>query len=465
LDKKNDELGVERQDRETRGLCERRGYTISEVIVDNDTTASKKGREGYERLMQLVEAGRVDVIVILRIDRLLRLNDELEQLIEIAERTAVKVITVEGDIDLQTPAGRLIARILVSVARNEIEVKSARHKLANAQKAASGKPHGSRRMYGYEDDLTTIHEPEAKILRAMAAKVIDGASYKEVAFWLNEVGEVTTQGKLFYPITVRNLLLKKRYGGIRSYKGQDFPAAWEPVFEPELWEQLQLTMRMRSERSNVPRGRRYLLTGMLFCGQCGMPLIGCTKADRPGQAKRRMYRCRTDSDTRRKVGCGGVRRGAEPLEHFIAETVLYRLDTPELGELLADNSDDAELRELLRVREAQQVRLNGLIDDYAEGLLDKDQLARAKTTPEVRLAETEDEIAELNRKRINVELPVGQTIRQAWERSDSDKWKRSVLGLLIKRIDVNPGITKPFYEIDGRTYRFDPSLIEVVWSN
>ena len=105
-----------------------------------------------------------------------------------------------------------------------METKSERHKLANAQKAAAGKPHGSRRPYGYEADLITIYKPEAAILREMGRRIMAGHGFKEVAYWLNEQGHTTTTGKLWYPLTVRNMLLKPRYGGIRTYNGAEYPA-------------------------------------------------------------------------------------------------------------------------------------------------------------------------------------------------------------------------------------------------
>ena len=92
----------------------------------------------------MLEQRQADGVVVLRIDRLFRLNDELETLIDLSERHGGRVVTVEGDIDLATPSGRLVARVLVSVARAEMETKSARHKLANRQRAEAGLPHSSK---------------------------------------------------------------------------------------------------------------------------------------------------------------------------------------------------------------------------------------------------------------------------------------------------------------------------------
>jgi hypothetical protein len=72
-------------------------------------------------------------------------------------------------------------------------------------------------------------------------------------------------------------------------------------------------------------------------------------------------------------------------------------------------------------------------------------------------------VEELHHARHAVGLPSGQTVRQAWDESTSDEWRRGLLRVLIKEIRLHPGSSKPHYKVDLQTYRFDPSLVEVVW--
>lgn len=464
LDRTGDELGVQRQEEECRRLCASRGYEVVELVQDNNRSATTGERPGYQRLLGMIESKAIDVVVVLRVDRLLRRLTELESLIDLSERTGVVIVTVQGEIDLSTSQGRLVGRVLASVARAEAELKGERHRLANAQKARSGKPHGSRRPYGYEADLVTIYEPEAAILREMARKVINNHTYKEVSQWLNRAGYRTTLGKPWYPVTVRNMLLKKRYAGVRDYKGTEYPATWQPIFDAETWDRLQLTMRLRSA-NNVPKSRKYLLTGLVQCGNCGAMMTGSTKVDHPGRPQRRIYQCNGEIGTDGTRGCRAVSRNASALDWWVTEAVFARLETPELASLLTnDDPAEAELKELLFDHDRQIILIGSLIDDYATGVLSRDQLVRAKTTAEAELARIETEIDRLSRRRHSIALPVGQTLRQAWEASDSNNWRRALIGLLVKRVIVNKGITKPFMTLpDGAVCRFDPSLIEVVW--
>lgn len=88
-------------------------------------------------------------------------------------------------------------------------------------------------------------------------------------------------------------------------------------------------MTLRKEVGPSKNARKYMLTGLAYCGRCGTPLNGCRKMDRPSKPFLRTYQCRGDSDTGLTKGCRGVRRNGEALEHFVAECVFHRLDTPE----------------------------------------------------------------------------------------------------------------------------------------
>jgi hypothetical protein len=225
---------------------------------------------------------------------------------------------------------------------------------------------------------------------------------------------------------------------------------------------LQHTIKQRREKTDRPVARKYLLTGFVYCGGCGQPLNGATKRDHPDRPIRRTYHCRVQGDTKREKGCGGVVRNADALEHWIREAICYRLDVPDLASLLEQAEDSGDLTELVDERETLRSRLDGLTDDYADGTLDKAAYKRASERVRARLVSVEGEIEQAHRSRFNVALKAGETVKDAWLSND-DGWKRSLIGLLIDKIVVKPGLSKPFYDVDGVRARFDPELIDIEW--
>src|SRR5690554_5667158 len=135
-------LGVERQLADCRKLAQVRGWTVAEEYVDNDiSTYRGKRREGYERMLEDITAGRRDAVVVYNTDRLTRRPIELEQFVGICETAGVRQFaTVTADIDLGNDDGMFMARILAAVAAKESGRKSERLKRKARETAEAGKP-------------------------------------------------------------------------------------------------------------------------------------------------------------------------------------------------------------------------------------------------------------------------------------------------------------------------------------
>ncbi|MDQ3715476.1 MAG: recombinase family protein, partial [Actinomycetota bacterium] len=153
LDRSGEGAAIERQVADCRKLAEARGWDVVEVVSDNDISASNgKARPGYQRVLTMIESGSVDRVVVWAVDRLTRRMRDLEDVVDLCERTGVSIATVSGDIDLSTDMGRMVARILASVARGEVERKGTRQKRANLQRAQKGDVGWTRRPFGYQRD-------------------------------------------------------------------------------------------------------------------------------------------------------------------------------------------------------------------------------------------------------------------------------------------------------------------------
>jgi site-specific DNA recombinase len=156
-------LGVIRQEEDCRALCARRGWQVAGVYSDNDVSAySGKCRPEWERLNADVTAGHVDAIVCWHVDRLTRAPRELEDVIDLADRHGFELATCTGEIDLATPTGRLVARMLGAAARHESEHKAERQRRQARLAAEQGKYHVGQRGYGYGHDRNQVIDAEAE---------------------------------------------------------------------------------------------------------------------------------------------------------------------------------------------------------------------------------------------------------------------------------------------------------------
>jgi len=362
------------------------------------------------------------------VERLVRQLADAEQLIDLAGATDLREIhlTSEAGYNLSVPSGVCRLRQAVNLAERESRKTSERLRRKLAHRARSGQPHGSRRCFGYKTGNMEIDEAEASILREMGSKLLAGCSFKEIAYWANEQGIRDRRGQ---DVVHGNHQEQPAASSVCRHpraSREAVPGSMAAIFGPATWEQMQLKIMLSAERfAGRRKARKYLLTGRLYCGKCGFSLNGETKRDQPGRPLRPVYHCRVQGDTQRIRGCGGVTVNASALDWYIRESVFSRLVPGQFADLLRDAApNDDKLKQLLDQRAAQQLRIGGLVDDYARGFLDRTELVRAKSTATAELSRIDGEIELLEAcSRRTEDLTVEESFRRAWEANESIEWR------------------------------------------
>jgi hypothetical protein len=206
--------------------------------------------------------------------------------------------------------------------------------------------------------------------------------------------------------------------------------------------------------------RKFLLTGFAYCGKCGNRL---NTAPRNGKSR---YVCRRFCDLQGEIGCAGIARLIEPVDHFVTECVLFRLESAAFThELSQVQQESADMKELMRRHRVQAVRLHEIKKEYASGVMSKTDRDLYLSTASECLADLSRQVEQVSVQTTLSNLPVGKSARAAWEASDL-AWKRQVLSLLIERIviersDVSRLKTADWYE----GWKFRPEDITISWLN
>ena len=329
-----------------------------DVLVDNDVSASTgKARPAYLRVLEMARAGAVDTIVVWHVDRLTRRLVDLEEVIGICEASNVRLATVTGDLDLATDTGRMLARILASVARGEVERKGARQRRANKQRAESGKGRWTRRPFGYDrdGDRVVVVESEAEALRGAARDVLAGKSLGSIAEAWNAAGIATSTGARWTTTPLRRALLNPRIAGRSMYNGADLGAGeWAPILDLELHAKVEERLLEPGRRTAFNTSAKHLLSGIAECGVCGLPMYGSPM--KVHERRWMVYRCPAYHVTRRM----------DLVDEVVVGTVVARLSRPDALALLTPDEDvDALRAEATDLRD----RRDSLAALLAEGLL------------------------------------------------------------------------------------------------
>jgi site-specific DNA recombinase len=446
-------LGVARQEADCRALCKRQGWTVADVLVENDVSAyGRRRRPLYEQLLDGLEQDRFDAIVAWHPDRLHRHPKELERFIDVVEKAGAHVATVQGgQYDLSTASGRMSARIVGAVARGESEHRSERLRRKHQEIAENGRlSGGGRRPFGYEADRRTIRRSEAKEITTAARRLLAGESIRAIAQDWQRRGVKTVTGAVWSPTTVKRLMMSGRISGQREHHGRIVGKAdWPAIVTPDD------TLRLRAVLSDPERAtgpgaaavREYLLTGWLHCGGCGARMTS-RPVYRKGIRYRR-YVCSAD-----RGGCGRCGIGAEPLEALIAEAVLQRLDTPKLAREVRRRAKSKRGADVSDVAVLER-RLTELAEMYAAGEVSRAELRIAREAINERITAARRAVTEDVEAHAAADLTGrGATVRAAWPTMSLDR-KRAVVGAIVERIDI-ARTTKA-------TNFFDAARVDVLW--
>ena len=192
------QAGVTRQQDDCAALAERLGWDVAATFSDNDISAyNGKRRPGFEAMLAALRNHEFDAVICWHTDRLYRRTKDLERLVDIADAVQIRTVTA-GDFDLATSTGRMVARILASVAQQESEHHAERRVRANGQKAAAGVWETSYRPFGYTRDGKPL-EPEASMVRGAVTDIFSGKSLRSIAKAWNQTGVTTTRGATWAP--------------------------------------------------------------------------------------------------------------------------------------------------------------------------------------------------------------------------------------------------------------------------
>lgn len=442
-DDAGDMLGVRRQEKDARALCERKGWVVGEVFTDDDVSAwSGVARPGYRLMLEAIAARDVDAVVAYDLDRLHRIPRELEEFFDACDRAGlVNLATVSGDVDLATNDGRMMARIMGAVARKSSDDTSRRLRRKFDEMAEQGLPHGGR-AFGYDADGMTIRPDEAALLREAANDVLAGESLAGIARRWNDLGVVTPQrGRPWNGTVVRAVLTGPRQAGLRVHRGEVVgPGAWPAILDRATHERLVATLTGRSRRQ-AP-GRRTPFTGLVRCGRCGATMTRDTVGKLP------TYRCHKLAG---RAGCNGTSISAVPLEQIVVEAVLLRLDSPALVEHLRDGKpSDGGHDELAQL----EGRLAELAELWAAGEVTKAEWMTARKGIEKRLETARRAVVRSSEATVMADYDKPGALRAAWPDLSPDR-QRAVLAAIIDYIEVRPATR--------RGPRFDDNRINVVW--
>lgn len=450
-DREWDGLGVARQIQDCKRLAERKGWQVAGPYVDNDVSAwSGRKRPQYGQILEDLETGVINGLLVYDLDRLHRQPSELESFIELCQRLRLtNVASVSGDIDLTRADGQFHARILAAVAKKESDDKSRRIRRKHEEIAANGKVSGGgSRPYGYEADRRHVRPAEAAVIVECAQRVLAGEGIRSIAADLNERGVPSATGGRWSPQSLTRMLKSARISGQREHHGEIVAAAeWDGIISVEDGAAIRALLTSPDRRTNKSV-RRYLLSGLLVCSHCGERLVA-----RPRSGGQRRYACAKGPGF---SGCGKTYIDADSVERFVREAVMYRLDSKELKRAQEQRQRETpDAQRWLAEMESAEAQMVELATAYGNRELTLAELKAARAPIEQRLTAARKQLERVSRSSVlDGYIGNSERLRAEWDSLDLSQ-QRAIVSQVVDAVTVGPG---------RRGYnRFDESRLTPRW--
>lgn len=435
----DDGLGVARQEIDCRALAVRRGQTVQRVYSDNDISAfTGRRRPAYAELCDAIQNRTVSHVFAWAPERLHRSPRELEDFLELIDRTGVIVETVKaGTWDVSTSHGRLVARMLGAVSRAESERTGERISRAHQQAKAMGRWRGPIPFGMQPSDSPGLPEPDpeqAPLVTDIYQRVLRGDALGRIAADLNRAGQRPRRGKEWTHTGVLRLVASPALGGLVDVDGELRPAAFTGVVDAGTWQQAQTAIKNRPRgETRRPREKLTLLGGILTCAEHGHVCFGGSAEHSPVYVANGPGRCYVS-----------ITRAAA--DELVTAVVINRLSRPDARQLFEPAADPAVDEE----RQALRQRRDGITQLLGEGLVQP-------TAARPQLVAIADRLAELEQHTAlpAVDDDLLQQPPETWNRLTQPQ-RRAVLRVLFDKITVRHG-----GQAGGP--RADPTRMSVIW--
>lgn len=330
---------IDAQIRAMKAYCKYHHITIVDTYIDEAKSATTAQRPAFQKMIADSKLRGFDIILVHKLDRFARNRYDSALAKRELKRNGVAVYSVLENLD-DSPESIMMEAVLEGMSEYYSQNLAREVMKGLTENALQGKHTGGRPPLGYDVDVVTrklvINEEEAKSVRLIFEMYADGKCYSEILEELFKRNYKTKMGKHFLKNSLYGILINQKYTGTYIYnksasKSSDgtrnshqfknadaiimVDGGCPQLIDKKTFAKVQKRMvenRHKGARMNAKH--RYLLTGKVFCKECGKAMVG--NARLCGRTKRLYitYRCPT-----KKHSCHNKEINSGYLENYVVE--------------------------------------------------------------------------------------------------------------------------------------------------
>jgi site-specific DNA recombinase len=337
---------LEEQESELKKFCEYRNFCIYRCYIERGKSGGNTNRPEYQRLMADIAAGKLNAVVVKKLDRLSRSLMDFEALMVLLQTHEVDFISLREQFDTTTAMGKAMLRVALVFAQLEREQTSERIKDVFAWRAEQGLYNGGTRPFGYDSLSAELipHKQEKKVVVFIFDTFLESQSTARTALLCNTAGFRMRNGQLWDKRQIHKILIRPIYKGQVQWNGQCFPGVHQPLVSDTKFEAVQAIFEARQTlavRSKI----KGFLNGVLYCPNCDAPWVPNYTKKKTGK-KYYYYRCRSTLNTDKSI-CRGQYLPFEAAHTGVLESLLACCEDPffrETGQRIASYNAKVDKR-------------------------------------------------------------------------------------------------------------------------
>ncbi len=333
---------------------------LGEMYDDGGLSGGTMERPALQRLLADVRAGKVQIVVVYKIDRLTRSLFDFAKIVETLDARGASFVSVTQQFNTTTSMGRLTLNVLLSFAQFEREITGERIRDKIAASKAKGMWMGGNVPLGYvvRERRLEIDPEAAEKVRVIFCRYAELGTVAMLKAELDRGGTMIGarslgRGALYH------MLSNRIYRGEITHKGRAFAGLHAAIIEPELWDTVQARLEANRVERRLGAGAEHpsLLTGLIVDGE-GRRMVPTHSVKHGRRGLRYRYYASTESSgdaATASISPGRpLRVPAGDVEALVADRLRsFLASRPELGDAIAPLGLDADVQQAL-LSKAQQ---------------------------------------------------------------------------------------------------------------
>ena len=391
---------LDEQECRMKQLCEFKNYEIFKVYREEGVSAKNTNRPKFQEMIEDVKQGKINKIIIFKLDRLTRSIQDLENICKFLDKYNCGLESISEEINTSSANGKFFVRMITILAQLEIERTSERTKVglvgAIKQGHISGRPplgyvkkNGSKKIF--------IDEVQADVVRRIFKLYLDGMSVCSICKLFKEENVLNRR----WPTTTVDKILSNQlyignseYGKRTNNEIQIFKNVVPAIIDKTTFDMVQ--KRKEKNLKNFKRKATYIFMQKIICPKCNK-VMGGTSSTSKNKEKHLYYKC----------NCCKTRINEKKIEKELMEFLNDMLDFF----LIIDNSFkptlnkdvENEIKKYLTMKEDINNKITRIKTAFIDAIIDANIFQEELNELQRELENVEIKLNELEETKRNIE--------------------------------------------------------------